>query len=105
LRRGILSTIYAPMRRGADLRAAYEAAYAPSPFVQLLPEGSFPEVRDVRGTNNVQIGWTVLDGDLAILITAIDNLGKGGAGQAVQCLNVMFGIDERTGLDHIAAVP
>ena len=69
-------------------------------------KGSFREVRDVRGTNLAQIGWTVLDPKpLAIVVTAIDNLGKGGSGQAVQNLNVRFGLDERTGLDQIAAVP
>ena len=63
-------------------------------------------MRDVRGTNFAQIGWTVLDEKrLAVVVTAIDNLGKGGSGQAVQNLNVRLGFDERTGLDQIAAVP
>ncbi|MGH7823181.1 MAG: Asd/ArgC dimerization domain-containing protein, partial [Candidatus Binatia bacterium] len=105
LRRGLLSTIYVSIQGGAALRTVYEAAYPRPSFVELLPEGCFPEVRDVRGTNHAQIGWTVLEGNLAIVVTVIDNLGKGGAGQGVQCLNVMFGLDERTGLDHIAAVP
>ncbi len=60
----------------------------------------------MRGTNFAQIGWTVLGTKpLAVVVTAIDNLGKGGSGQAVQGLNVRFGFDERAGLDQIAAVP
>lgn len=106
IRRGILSTLYVPLQHVADLAPVFAAAYAKEPFVQILGEGKFPEVRDVRGTNVAQIGWTVLDPKpLAIVVTAIDNLGKGGSGQAVQSLNVRFGFDERTGLDEIAAVP
>ncbi len=106
IRRGILSTLYVPLRKVADLAPAFASSFASEPFVQLLGEGKFPQVRDVRGTNLAQIGWTVLDPKpLAIVVTAIDNLGKGGSGQAVQNLNVRFGLDERTGLDQIAAVP
>jgi N-acetyl-gamma-glutamyl-phosphate reductase len=106
IRRGILSTLYVPLRQVTDLAPAFASSFASEPFVQLLGEGKFPQVRDVRGTNLAQIGWTVLDPKpLAIVVTAIDNLGKGGSGQAVQDLNVRFGLDERTGLDQIAAVP
>jgi N-acetyl-gamma-glutamyl-phosphate reductase len=106
IRRGILSTLYVPLAKGADLSRIYRDAYAEEPFVQPLGADAFPDVRDVRGTNQVQIGWKVLDGrDLAVIVTAIDNLGKGAAGQAVQNMNVMFGFDERSGLDLIAAVP
>jgi len=106
IRRGILSTIYVPLRAGADLGAAYGAAFRDEPFVQVLGEGKFPEVRDVRGTNNLQLGWTVLaGGTTAVVVTAIDNLCKGGSGQGVQNLNVRFGLDERSGLQQIAAVP
>ena len=60
----------------------------------------------MRGTNNVQIGWTELQAErMIVVVTAIDNLGKGGSGQAVQNFNARFGFDERTGLDAIAAVP
>jgi N-acetyl-gamma-glutamyl-phosphate reductase len=106
IRRGILSTVYVPLRRVTDLAPAFAASYEGEPFVQVLGEGKFPEVRDVRGTNVAQIGWTVLaPKPVAIVVTAIDNLGKGGSGQAVQNLNVRFGLDERMGLDQIAAVP
>ena len=106
IRRGILTTLYVPLRSVSDLGSAFDAAYRQEPFVEVLGEGWFPEIRNVRGTNGAQIGWTVLDSaPLAVVVTAIDNLGKGGSGQAIQCLNVRFGFDEREGLDQIAAVP
>lgn len=106
IRRGILSTLYVPLKTGADLSAIYSSAYRDEPFVQRLGRDRFPDVRDVRGTNQAQIGWTVLEAEsLAIVVTVLDNLGKGGSGQAVQNFNVRFGLDERTGLDQIAAVP
>jgi N-acetyl-gamma-glutamyl-phosphate reductase len=106
LRRGLLSTMYVPVRRSAEVAEAFEATYRSEPFVRLLGPGRFPDVRDVRGTNDVAIGWTELpDAGLAIVVTAIDNLGKGASGQAVQCLNAVYGWDERTGLDALALVP
>jgi N-acetyl-gamma-glutamyl-phosphate reductase len=106
IRRGILSTLYVPLKARDGLDAAFTKSFADEAFVEILGEGMFPEVRDVRGTNAAQIGWTVLaDKATAIVVTAIDNLGKGGSGQALQCFNVRFGFDEKTGLDEIAAVP
>lgn len=106
LRRGILSTIYVPLREESDLEGAFAEAYEGETFVHRLGRGVFPDVRDVRGTNDAQLGWTVLTGRrMAIVVTAIDNLGRGAAAQAVQCLNVMRGFDERSGLDAVAAVP
>ncbi|MGH7820637.1 MAG: N-acetyl-gamma-glutamyl-phosphate reductase [Candidatus Binatia bacterium] len=106
IRRGILSTVYVPLRPGADPDRIYTDAFGAEPFVQLLGRDVFPDVRDVRGTNDVQMGWTIHpSGGTAIVVTAIDNLGKGAAGQAVQNMNVMFGLDERTGLRELAAVP
>jgi N-acetyl-gamma-glutamyl-phosphate reductase len=106
IRRGILSTIYVPLQPGADVDAIFRSSLGAEPFVQLLGEGRFPDVRDVRGTNEAQIGWTVLEAEsMAIVVTALDNLGKGGSGQAVQNFNVRFGLNERTGLDQIAVVP
>lgn len=106
IRRGILTTLYVPLRQLEGVAGAYASAFDGEPFVQVLGEDRFPDVRDVRGTNLAQIGWKVLVPEaMAIVITAIDNLGKGGSGQAVQALNVRFGFDERAGLDQIAAVP
>ena len=106
IRRGILSTMYVPLRPDVDLDGIYEAAYAGEPFIHRLGPGVFPDVRHVRGTNHVHLGWKEMpEAGTAIVVTAIDNLGKGAAGQAVQCFNVAFGLDETTGLGGLAAVP
>lgn len=105
--RGILTTMYVRLRPGAPpLTGLFEAAYAREPFVVLTGEGPPPELRDVRGTNRCAIGWRVDErSGTAIVVTAIDNLGKGAAGQAVQCLNIMLGVPETTGLETPALVP
>jgi N-acetyl-gamma-glutamyl-phosphate reductase len=106
IRRGILTTLYVPIGKSGDIASAFRSSFADEAFVTVLGEGKFPEVRDVRGTNHVQIGWTELQPEqMLVVVTAIDNLGKGGSGQAVQNLNVRFGFDERTGLHDLAAVP
>jgi N-acetyl-gamma-glutamyl-phosphate reductase len=106
IRRGILSTIYVPIRGEVDLEATFRTAYGGERFVRLLGEGASPEVRHVRGTNLVHLGWTLLEAQAtAVVLTAIDNLGKGAASQAIQSFNVMFGFAEDTALDAIAAVP
>jgi N-acetyl-gamma-glutamyl-phosphate reductase len=106
VRRGILTTLYVPIGKPGDIAAAFRSSFADEPFVTVLGDGKFPELRDVRGTNRVQIGWTELQPEqMLVVVTTIDNLGKGGSGQAVQNLNVRFGFDERTGLDDLAAVP
>jgi N-acetyl-gamma-glutamyl-phosphate reductase len=99
--RGILETIYVHLRPGAGaaaIRDAYEATYGDAPFVRLCGE-SLPGIKQVAYTNFCDIGWRV-DGatDRAVLVSAIDNLLKGAAGQAVQNLNLMCGLDERTGV-------
>ncbi len=100
--RGILETIYARLRSGmaaADVASAYEAAYTASPFVRLTGP-DLPEVKHVAHTNFCDIGWRVNDatGQL-VVVSCIDNLVKGAAGQAVQNFNVAFGLDERMGLN------
>jgi N-acetyl-gamma-glutamyl-phosphate reductase len=99
--RGILTTIYAPVAAGVstdDVGAALEAAYRNEPFV-LLCRGRWPEVREIRGTNSCAIGWTVhADTRTAVLVSVLDNLGKGAAGQAIQNLNLMCGFAETEGL-------
>jgi N-acetyl-gamma-glutamyl-phosphate reductase len=105
--RGILGTMY--VRTGPDrppLDALFEAAYADEPFVVLRGGGSPPELREVRGTNRCVLGWRWDETTRqAVVISAIDNLGKGAAGQAVQCMNVVFGLPETTGLEQPALVP
>ena len=91
---------------GQKIAACYQAAYANEPFVRVLPLGQFPNVRNVRGSNFCDIG---VHADprtgRAVVVTAIDNLVKGGAGQAIQNMNLMFGQDETTGLWTPAIAP
>ena len=105
MNRGMQSTIYALPRRGvksSDINAALSTAFSGSAFVRLRPEERPPDVRHVRGTNFCDIGFR-LDGrsNRLVLMSAIDNLVKGAAGQAVQNMNIMLGIDETTGLKGI----
>ena len=109
LNRGILSSIFLRPRGGTtteDVRAAFEAAYPKARFIRLLNAGELPELKNVRATNFCEIAF-VLDrrSQTLCVITAIDNLGKGAAGQAIQNLNVMLGFDEAAGLLHPAPVP
>lgn len=107
MNRGILSTVYLRLRPGvglAEVRTAYAARWAGEPFVHLLPAGAHPDTRHVRGTNRCHIGLFVED-DLLCVQSVIDNLVKGAAGQALQCLNLMAGLPETTGLAHTALFP
>jgi N-acetyl-gamma-glutamyl-phosphate reductase len=105
--RGILSTMYVRMNGGRPaLETLFAQAYEREPFVVLRGDGVPPELREVRGTNRCVIGWRWdAPTSQAVVMTAIDNLGKGAAGQAVQCLNVMLGLPETTGLEAPALVP
>jgi N-acetyl-gamma-glutamyl-phosphate reductase len=103
--RGMLSTIYARPSAAATAGTVQDCLatfYAGRPFVRLRPPGAPPDTLHVRGTNYCDIGF-VLDERTRrlILMSAIDNLGKGAAGQAVQNMNLMFGLEETAGLDQI----
>ncbi len=102
--RGILTTAYAELRKPLNLSEAhsiYRAFYGREPFVRVLDEGKFPDIRDVRCSNYCDIGvWADGVGKRVIVVSAIDNLVKGASGQAVQNMNVMYGLDEKTGLEH-----
>lgn len=107
--RGILATCTARTRPGttaADLRAAYESAYAAEQFVHLLPEGQWPRTGDVLGSNVVQV-QVALDERTgrAVAVAAVDNLTKGTAGAAVQCLNLALDLPEATGLPTTGVAP
>lgn len=108
IRRGILTTIYVRPRAGVDAAAFEETfrdRYASERFI-VLSGSRPPEIRDVTGTNDCAIGWTIDPrSGQAVIVTVIDNLGKGAAGQAIQNFNVMMGLPETTGLDHLAVVP
>ncbi len=99
VQRGILATCHAELVPGTttDQVAAAFAMYREEPFVSLAPSANDVSLHDVVGTNTCRIGWT-LERDHLVVISAIDNLVKGAAGQAVQNANLMFGLDERAGL-------
>jgi N-acetyl-gamma-glutamyl-phosphate reductase len=100
MNRGILSTMYMKLNKNFDsktLLGLYHSFYKGKPFVRVYGEGKFPAIRDVVGTNYCDIGAKV-SGDTAIVVSCIDNLKKGAAGQAVQNMNIMCGFDETEGL-------
>jgi N-acetyl-gamma-glutamyl-phosphate reductase len=105
--RGIHATLYARLKRtDVDLQALYEKRYAGEPFVDVLPPGSHPETRSVRGANICRLAvHRPQGGDTVVVLSVIDNLVKGAAGQAVQNMNLLFGLDERTGLVAPALLP
>jgi len=104
--RGIHATLYARMTAEADLQALFEQRYANEPFVDVLPPGSHPETRSVRGVNQCRVAvHRPQGGDTVVVLSVIDNLTKGAAGQAVQNMNLMFGLDETTGLQQVALSP
>jgi N-acetyl-gamma-glutamyl-phosphate reductase len=104
--RGIHATLYARLIRDIDLQTLYEKYYANEPFVDVLPAGSHPETRSVRGANFCRIAvHRPQGGDIAVILSVIDNLTKGAAGQAVQNMNLMCGLPETAVLEQIALIP
>jgi N-acetyl-gamma-glutamyl-phosphate reductase len=107
--RGIHATLYASLvKTDIDLQTLYERRYTDEPFVDVMPAGSYPETRSVRGSNVCRIAVhrpphnTKGSGDTVVVLVVIDNLVKGAAGQAVQNMNILFGLDEAVGLDQPA---
>ena len=105
--RGIFATLYAPLRNPeADLQALYENRYAGEPFIDVMPPGSLPDTRSVRASNVLRIAvHRPPDSDLALVMAVEDNLVKGAAGQAIQNMNLMFGLPETTGLLQVPVAP
>jgi len=107
--RGILATCTAKLHegvRGDDVAAAYEKAYADEPFVHLLPAGQWPQTKAVAGSNAVHLQVTVDErAGRLVAVGAVDNLTKGTAGGAVQCMNLALGLDETTGLTTVGLAP
>ncbi|RTZ57947.1 MAG: N-acetyl-gamma-glutamyl-phosphate reductase [Gammaproteobacteria bacterium] len=103
--RGIHATLYADLTGEADLQSLYEAAYAEEPFVDVLPAGSHPSTRSVKSANTCRIAVHQLDQRRVVILSVIDNLVKGAAGQAVQNMNIMFGLEETQALDMLALIP
>jgi N-acetyl-gamma-glutamyl-phosphate reductase len=104
--RGIHATLYARLTAKSDLQALYENRFAQETFVDVMPAGSHPDTRSVRGANFCRIAVHQPGaGDTVVVLSVIDNLVKGAAGQAVQNMNIMFGFPESTGLEQLALLP
>ncbi|GAB3187392.1 N-acetyl-gamma-glutamyl-phosphate reductase [Micromonospora palomenae] len=104
--RGILATVTAVPTGDADPRDVLARAYADAPFVHVLPEGAWPHTAATAGANSCHLQAGVdVDSGRVIVVSAIDNLGKGAAGQAVQCANLMLGLPETTGLTTFGVAP
>jgi N-acetyl-gamma-glutamyl-phosphate reductase len=105
--RGIHATLYAKTDESiTDLQTALERRYQDEVFVDVLPLESHPDTRSVRGANHCRIAiHKPLDGDTVVILSVIDNLVKGAAGQAVQNMNIMFGLNESSGLNNPALLP
>jgi len=104
--RGIHATLYVRLTGKSDLQALYEKRYENEGFVDVMPAGSHPDTRSVRGANVCRIAvHPPRSGDIAVVLSVIDNLVKGASGQAVQNMNIMFGFPETTGLEQIALLP
>ncbi len=105
--RGIHATLYGELEDGApDLQALYAGRYRGEPCVDVMPEGAHPETRSVRGANLCRLAvHRVAGGRRAVVLSVIDNLVKGAAGQAIQNMNLMLGLNETLGLAHIALAP
>ncbi|MBM5571986.1 MULTISPECIES: N-acetyl-gamma-glutamyl-phosphate reductase [Deefgea] len=107
--RGIHSTIYARLTeagKAADIQKLFEDRFAGEPFVDVMPAGSCPETRSVRGSNTARIAvHRPGNGDLLVILVVEDNLVKGASGQSVQVMNLMFGLPEQHGLDVVPLLP
>ena len=107
--RGIHATLYARITKEADFQQLFEKRYANEPFVDVMPAGSHPDTRSVRAANTCRIAVhrppESAKRDTLVVLSVIDNLVKGAAGQAVQNMNLMFGFPETAGLEHVAVVP
>jgi N-acetyl-gamma-glutamyl-phosphate reductase len=104
--RGIHATLYVRLTKEIDLQSLFERRYAGELFVDVLPSGSHPETRSVRASNQCRIAvHRPQERDMVVVLSVIDNLVKGAAGQAVQNMNIMFGLPENEGLQQVAVLP
>jgi N-acetyl-gamma-glutamyl-phosphate reductase len=105
--RGIHATLFATLRGApADLQELYESSYRDEPFVDVLPPGSMPQTRTVKGANRCQLAIAVpQERDTVVVMSTIDNLVKGASGQALQNMNIMLGLPEDAGLKQVGLLP
>lgn len=107
INRGILATIYCGLNQDIDpkeLYKLYEGRFSEEPFVSLCAPGNYPSVKEVTYSNMCRLGLSS-NGKKVVIVSALDNLGKGASGQAVQNMNIMFGYDENEGLEGPALYP
>jgi N-acetyl-gamma-glutamyl-phosphate reductase len=104
--RGMQATLYVRITREAEFQMLYEKRYADEPFVDIMPVGSVPDTRSVRAANTCRIALhRPQGGDTLVILSVIDNLTKGAAGQAVQNMNLMFGLPETLALQQAPLLP
>ncbi len=104
--RGIHATLYGTLTKDIDLQALFEQRYKDEPFVDVMPAGSHPETRSVRGANTCRIAvHQPQGGNTIVVLSVIDNLVKGASGQAIQNMNIMFGFNESLSINTIATLP
>jgi N-acetyl-gamma-glutamyl-phosphate reductase len=107
--RGMHATLYAKLNKAVqneELQQLLENTYRNEDFIDVMPFGSHPETRSVRGANMLRIALhRPANSDMLVILVAQDNLMKGAAGQAVQCMNVMFGLAETCGLTYVPILP
>lgn len=104
--RGIHATLYAKLTKKVDLQALYEKRYQNEAFVDVLPAGKHPETRSVRGSNLCRIAvHQPQGGDTVVILSVTDNLVKGAAGQAIQNMNILFGLPETMGIGQVPLLP
>jgi N-acetyl-gamma-glutamyl-phosphate reductase len=108
--RGIHATLYARITKEAEFQQLFEKRYAGEPFVDVMPTGSHPDTRSVRAANTCRIAVhrppeSAGKRDTLVVLSVIDNLTKGASGQAVQNMNLMFGLPETAGLGQVPVVP
>ena len=104
--RGIHATLYARLTKEVDVQSLFESRYQDEPFVDVMPVGAHPETRSVRASNVCRIAvHRPQGGDMVVVLSVIDNLVKGAAGQAIQNMNLLFGLPETTGLMQVPLMP
>lgn len=106
MNRGIHATLYARLNQDTDVQALFEQRYQDEPFVDVMPAGSHPATRSVRGANTCRMAvHRPQQGETVVVLSVIDNLVKGAAGQAIQNMNIMFGLDEASGIGQPGLLP
>jgi len=104
--RGIHATLYARLTKQVDVQTLYEKRYSGERFVDVLPPNSHPDTRSVRGANDCRIAvHRPGGGDIVVVLSVLDNLVKGASGQAVQNMNIMLGLPESLGIEHVPLLP